>query len=919
MAARVASAGARALGAIDAADRTVTAHAAEQREAATEARVRQSRDASARAAAVASRARTALSRSVDALAPGAAGADWAASSMRPTTDLMAVASHVRLGRVLVPGHPEVPLLVPLLDRGNLLLRTGTSDDRVLGVVHGVAGRALLATGPGQLTLHGFDPELRGLLSPFAALRGAGSALLTGVGTTGDDLAGLLDRIAEDVRRVNDLRRGRTVTLGGLRAAARQPVETFQLVVIVDYPRSVTPATAAVLNALLRSGPACGVSFLIQHNVAVVPEEGVDPDDLPRVSEVITLAETTSWSRLPGVDVALDPVPAARVFVGAVDAVATAAERIAAPQLGLAEILGNPTLGQRSSADGISVPVGRAGTETVEIMLGDERGQRHNLLVTGAVGQGKSNFLKVFVHGLAARYPAREVCLYLLDLKEGVTFYPLAATPDSPDWLPQAGVIGLESDREFAVAVLESLYEEFERRAAVIKPYGDKISTYRSRVPGAVMPRLILVVDEFQMLFAEDDAIGDRALRLVERLARQGRAYGIHLLLASQTISGITTMLGKQDGVYSQFPIRVAFKNSAGESRAVLDQDNPDAASLRYRGEAILNIEYGRRDANRRITVAAAVEEDLNRVRRTEWARRPAGSTPPQVFEGGRPALLTSATEQLRRLREHAGRRPYAGRVGLVGVAIALPLQADGPVFAREAGRHLAIIGAGNRRSPRQSGGTGNLAAGAMQAAAISLALQHPSGDAAFTLLDLLNPDESVESGMSELGWLLERLGFPLRVAGADEVDDELRLIAAGLPDRPPDAGAHYVLAPALDRAGALSRADESLVTGLDALQAILRDGPVRHTHLLAWWSSVGMYRTHLGFDASVEIDAMLALRVSQRDIVDLMGHTVTWNPRDNRGLLHDRHEFPEPLTVIPMAPLTRATAQALLRTDWDPS
>jgi hypothetical protein len=82
---------------------------------------------------------------------------------------------------------------------------------------------------------------------------------------------------------------------------------------------------------------------------------------------------------------------------------------------------------------------------VEIVLGDERGQRHNMLVTGAVGQGESNFLKVFVHSLATRYSPQEVSLYLLDLKEGVTFYPLASTSDSVDWLPQAAVIGLESD------------------------------------------------------------------------------------------------------------------------------------------------------------------------------------------------------------------------------------------------------------------------------------------------------------------------------------------------------------------------------------------------------------------------------------------------------------------------------------------
>ncbi len=52
-----------------------------------------------------------------------------------------------------------------------------------------------------------------------------------------------------------------------------------------------------------------------------------------------------------------------------------------------------------------------------------------------------------------------------------------------------------------------------------------------------MPRLVLVVDEFQEFFVEDDKVSQEAALLLDRLVRQGRAFGIHILLGSQTLGG----------------------------------------------------------------------------------------------------------------------------------------------------------------------------------------------------------------------------------------------------------------------------------------------------------------------------------------------------------------------------------------------
>jgi len=897
------SAIATALGTLTAADRNAEAVLAKARDSARARRQRVTIDEETRHRSTVARARQTCAAATASLAPGAAGLPLRGVS-EATSLPLAAATFLRVGSL-----DAVPVLLPLLDSANILVR---SSGNTLGIVHSLVLRAVLATGPGQLVLHGFDPGLRGLFSPFAGLRQTGPDRAADVGTTTTDLARLCEQLTGEVRRIGDLRRGRASTLGDLRTAAEQPIESFQLVVLLDLPKGLTTQLTQTLKSLLLAGPACGISFLLHHDPAspapVEPMTAADVFD--DACEVLHVGQTgtASWSRLPEAVIELDEPLADTALAATIDAAAALARGAGAPHVDFAGLLSEAG-GRRTSVGGVAVPIGRDGLDPVEIVLGDEHEQRHNMLVTGAVGQGKSNFLKIFIHAITSLYDAGEVGLYLIDLKEGVTFFPLVAAPGKPDWLPNARIIGLESDREFAVAVLEHLVDEFERRASVIKPHADKISTYRQRMPDAAMPRLIVVIDEFHVLFQGDDDVARRAVELLERLARQGRAYGIHLVLASQTISGITPLLGKQDGIYSQFPIRVAFKNSVTESRTVLSEQNVEAARLRYRGEAIVNLDFGQLEANRRVVVASADDEDLARIRRESWSRRTTAPAP-TVFSGSRPVGLDSATGELYELRRRARARA-AGPVALVGTPVTLPLRPGGPVLSRQPGRHLAVLGSGGRRTSSVP----NLALGAIEAAVVSLALQHPAGDAIFTLLNALAPDDDAD-GIDDLIWLVERLGFAVTTTAPAGVAAQLRVDARDLLNATGE-GSRYLIALGLDQAPGLDQTDEAGQTAVDALRTIIRDGPIRGVHLLGWWSSIGVYRTHLGFDAAVEIDSILALRVSQRDVVDLMGHTVTWHPRDNRGLFYDRQEHPQPLTIVPMSPLDRATAHRILRMDWD--
>jgi hypothetical protein len=499
----------------------------------------------------------------------------------------------------------------------------------------------------------------------------------------------------------------------------------------------------------------------------------------------------------------------------------------------------------------------------------------------------------------------------------MTFYQLASTDASPEWLPNATVIGVESDRQFGLSVLEHLFGEFERRARIIKPHGDSVAAYRRQVPGSRMPRLLVVIDEFHVLFEGDDQIAERAAQLLEGLARRGRAYGIHLLLASQTISGIRALVTKEDGIFAQFPIRIALKNSAEESRTILGPDNAEAARLRFRGEAILNNDFGQLDGNRRLVIAAANAGDMATLRRQAWQRLPKNAKPPRVFNGGQPAMWRELIPQLQVLR--ARNQSSEARLAVLGQKVSVETRIGGITIAPEPGRHVAILGASSLETPLERDDSSGVsledaAIGALDAAAVSLALQHPHGDARFTLIDLV-PSNGQLGSSSQLQRLLQDLGFWVEVIERDAVIPTLRAIADLLADRRQGSETHYIVAPAFDRIGSLTRVDESMSAPIEALRDILRDGPSVGVHLLASWSSVRAYKGHVGFEEA--IDGLLALRLDQRDAVDLMGYTVEWKSPQNRGLLFDRTHAPDPTIIVPAAPLSDADRRMLERVDWD--
>ncbi|UVJ38043.1 FtsK/SpoIIIE domain-containing protein [Arthrobacter sp. CJ23] len=835
--------------------------------------------------------------------------------------ILDVASHIELGRLQLSARSvgvnspiDLPCVVPLLGTANLVFRMERSTGTEL--IRATVLAALKGTAPGQLDLIAYDPLLAGVLAPFAALR-AGSEEAVTVLSHPRDLEPCLTQLTADVRRIDELLRGIDETLVDSRARLGYPVERYQIVVFTDYPTGVDESTHRQIMSLCKAGPAAGISFIFHSDPRSDKPSWWNEAELAKNGNVLaSISSDVRWQAHPDFNVVPTTADPA-LIVRDVNQIALAASQSKIPAIPFDDVQQTETTWGESSRDGLRFAVGRSGYETVDVVLGDADTQRHNALITGAVGQGKSNLLKVIIYSLCQRYSPDELELYLLDFKEGVTLYPLAATADSPDFLPQARVLGLESDRDFGLAVLRRIESEFARRAKLFRPYGDDIAKYRSAVPSDRMPRIVVMIDEFHLLFDPADEIADEAARLLEAIARRGRSYGVHLILASQTISGISALLSREQGLFAQFPIRIALKNNRAESFVALSQGNDAAARVRLRGQAVLNLNYGERDANQSVSIASADDKRINELRRHWWHISKGTIAPPHVFDGGqqvRPSWATTAIQQLRDRRRATGNAPAA----VLGLPLDVWQQPRAITLDASPGRNLAVIGAGEDASEAgdQDGGT-NCAIGVLHTAALSLALQHPQGDAEFVSLDLLDGATAERNNQKDWEMLMERLGFPIRTISRSDFVEYLQECAGELTVREDGAPTKYLIGFALDRAGDLEAPDMFANRPVENLQRILREGPTLSVHMLGWWSNASSLKSHLGFGGDGFIDALLMLRVDQATVQSFLGPFVKWGMSRNRGLLADRTQLPEPAILVPFAPVCRQDAEAFLRMDWD--
>jgi DNA segregation ATPase FtsK/SpoIIIE, S-DNA-T family len=770
-------------------------------------------------------------------AAGVASVPWAQWAIEPEPSDDGPSLY-RIGSV----RGDIPALVPLLDAGHLRI-TGADLATADAVVDSLLVRVVATTRPGSVRVSLYDPRRLGAgLGGFHALSRPGLLTVYGV----EELKDLLGSLDRDIRRIQrDVLGGGHSSIAELAAATGRRPEPWQVVIVQSPVRGFRDDEIAHLESVMHAGAACGIHVICRD----IPIE-----DAPGL-ETVEIGEDGAVRTSMTGELAVTAEPPPPELVRAVCERAARWVGIERDPPRFAELVPHRFWGE-SSAPGVRAPIGEDVDryEPVEVLLGDDP---VHALVGGPPGSGKTNFLYALIGSLAARYSPDELEFYLLDFKEGVSFARLASGRTDKTWLPHARLIGvnINNDREFGLALLRFLGRELERRGAAAREHEvTKLEELRAVDPDGRWPRIVAVIDEFQVLIQQQGRITDESLYLLNDLARRGRSQGIHLVLASQNVGGVQALWGR-GAILDQFTLRVALP----KARRILADDNPAAQQV-ARFCAVVNAESGARQANRvaRLPDAGAAGT-FDVLQRELWQRRPEQLAPPRIFDGAHVPDLMSVPA------------PPTGE-GVVGQHIDLAGSAATVRFDRNPGRNLAVVGT-----------RADEAYDVLASAVMSLARGHAPGAAEFVLFE------------GEPNPRVTRLARRLADEGHQvEVVTELPEPA----DRPIPV---YLALFAVDAATARSAPLRT------AVRKLTEQGPDGQMHVLGWWRTVDRLRADVVERTGPvrTIDAWVALDVRDSELTSLPGGQLQhWSPRVRRALFYDQRAGNTPQPIIPFQVLS---------------
>ena len=341
-------------------------------------------------------------------------------------------------------------------------------------------------------------------------------------------------------------------------AAKAIYERYSLIVIDNFPKGFNNEAFDKLEKILTRSEQCGVSVIINYNEALLSDEFGDISrKISSIKQYMCGLYHSSGLMFPD-----EGDPYTLVFNRIPDnwnsLLETYAKEVtsnsnkSAPLNNLLEDDGK--MFSRDSSKKLVIPFGVNGPGKIQNLVFGE-GVSHSGILVGITGSGKSTLLHSIILSAIAHYGPDELSLYLLDFKEGTEF-----SLYSNNRVPQVKFVSIESQQELGLSILKKLCDEINDRSEKFKDARvNDIESYRAQT-GNRMPRILVIIDEFHVLFDLNSnyKIADKCADYMKTLIKQGRSFGINVLISSQGIARLhDTSL--DSGLYAQMAVRIALK------------------------------------------------------------------------------------------------------------------------------------------------------------------------------------------------------------------------------------------------------------------------------------------------------------------------------------------------------------------------
>ncbi len=667
-------------------------------------------------------------------------------------------------------------------------------------------------------------------------------------------------------------------------------EPFRVLLWSSFPLGMDDTAWKSLLSILDAGARCGIISIF----IVPPEQSWDVPDRREVLMRRGLHLTLDGSRklvvhspeLAGRTVEPFPGPPEALVPNIVHQIGRRARLASRVEVPLSRIAPAPEQWwQADSSGSLEIPIGQSGVGRVQnLRLGV--GTAQHAIIAGKTGSGKSTLLHAIIASAAVKYSPDRLRLVLLDFKKGVEFQVYSQAE-----LPHADIIGIESQREFGLSALEYVDQCMQQRGQMFRELGvQDIQSWNLLRPQQQLPRMLIVIDEFQELFVEDDKLTGQVSLILDRIVRQGRSFGVHAVLSSQTLAGAYSLPRTTMG---QMGVRIALQCDASDAQLIFADDNPAAARLNHPGQAVYNDSGGRIEGNQAMQIGW-----LNKSELTGWLEslptRGYHNNDPSsnllgrcvVFDGNRAATWNrdAATRAIEAAKSELN--PDACWC-IVGESVAISPAVTVPL-TDQAGRNMMIVS-----------GDDAPAAGVVMSIAGTFVSHHVAKRT--PQIVLIQASKPTDARCLSLSKRMKQLRCELQEGDARSVDQLLSELHQTLRSRidTPDSYSEWkpILLVVLNigRLRTLRPEDEfgmgsfgeTKLTPDKQLEEILREGPTHHIHVLIWSENANTVGRWLGRAAQREIEIRILGQMSANDSTHLIDSVAAAHLGAHVMLLHD--------------------------------
>jgi len=486
----------------------------------------------------------------------------------------------------------IPGLFPFLNKNNLALYCKNDYDLEVAtqISHNIISRFLLSLPANKIKLTIFDPlNLGANAAPFTPLTREinGGRIYTQSEDIKEQL-NILSRAIENI--IQRYLQDNFNNIAEYNKKTEEVLEPYRLLVIYNFPYGFDSETIKKLINIMKSGPKAGVHTLMINNKKFSLPYDMDWEIFKEAKVVKIPFELDIDKPLPHKEI--------------VEYINNQYHKTSSVKIPfINNILPKEKWWKEKTSKSISIPIGKHALEIQNLTYNND--DDNQALLIGKPGSGKSNLLHIIIANTILKYSPDEVEIYLIDFKGGVEFNIYADKK-----IPHIKTLAIESEREFGLSVLEGVEKELLRREMEFSKVGvQNIEQYKQKFPDKKMPRVLLIVDEFQEFFTEDDSIRQEVDEKYDRIVRKGRAFGINTLFSSQTLAGNSINKSTKDLI----DIRIALMCSETDAYEIFDEKNPAAKDLSNPGEGIYNAEGGKIEGNRFFQAFFAEKSNFDKV------------------------------------------------------------------------------------------------------------------------------------------------------------------------------------------------------------------------------------------------------------------------------------------------------------------